>query len=106
MVHYYDPVSVDLTAPNLLWMVLDNFKIQSKVMAKKAKQSSPYVNKLGKNTTAAKWNDSTTVHAEQMVGARKSTIEYLLQDNDEVVAPHPTLLVNQPHSDVGGSFQG
>ena len=34
MVHYYDSILVDLTAPRLRWMVLDNFKIQRKAMEK------------------------------------------------------------------------
>ena len=102
MVHYYDSISVDLAAPNLCWTVLDNFEIQLKAMATKVKQSSPDVPKLGKNNTVSKWNDSIAAHAGQVFGARKSTIKYLLRANAEVVAPHPPLLVNQPHSAVVG----
>ena len=102
MIHYYYSVSVDLTAPNLFWTVLDNFEIQRKAMAKKAKHSSPDVPKLGNNNTVFKWAYSITVHAGQVFGAMKSTIKYLLRDNAAVVAPHSPLVVNQPHPSIGG----
>ena len=105
IVCYYDSVSFDMMAANLRWTVLDNSEIQHKAMGKKAKQSISDVPKHGANTTVDKWNNSITVHAIQVFEARKSTIEYFLQDNAAVVAPHPPLLVNQPHSDVGGSVQ-
>ena len=73
---------------------------------RKSKETSTDGTKLGKNTTFSKWNDYMTVHAGQVFGDRNSTIEYLLQDNAAVVAPHTPLLVNQPHSAVGGSIQG
>ena len=78
MVCYYDSISVDLTAPNFCWTVLDKFEIQRKAMATKAKQSIPNVPNLGRNTTVFKWNDSITVQAGQVFGVRKSTIEYIL----------------------------
>ena len=74
MVSYYESVSFDLTGPNLLCTLLDNYEIQRKTMAKKSKQSSSDVPKLGKNKIVAKWNDFITVHSGQLFGARKSTI--------------------------------
>ena len=97
MVHYYEFFSVDMMAPKLLWMVLDNFEIQRYVMATNAKKASTYVTKLGNNTTVAKWNNTITFHAGQVFGSRKSTIKYLLRDNAAVVEPHLPLLVNRPH---------
>ena len=74
-------------------------------MATKAKQSGTNFPKLGKKTNVANWNDYIMVHASQVFGVRKSNIEYFLRYTDAVVAPHPPLLVNQTHSDVGGSIQ-
>ena len=74
-------------------------------MATKAKQSGTNFPKLGKKTNVANWNDYIMVHASQVFRVRKSNIEYFLRYTDAVVAPHPPLLVNQTHSDVGGSIQ-
>ena len=38
MVCYYDSVSVNVTTTNLRWMVLDNFKIKCKSVAKQSKK--------------------------------------------------------------------
>ena len=59
-----------------------------------------------KNTTVANWNDSINVHAAQVFGTRKATLEYFLKTNDAVVAPHTPLMMDHPYSASAGSIQG
>ena len=75
-------------------------------MVKNSKQTKPYFPKLINNTTSAKYNDSIRVHAAQVFGARKATLEYLIRKNDAVVAPHPPLMLDHPYYTAAGSIQG
>ena len=83
-----------LSAANIRWGAMDNFKIQRKSMVNKSNKTKPDVQKLLNNTTIANWNDSIKVHAAQVFGARKATLEYFLSTNDAVVAPHPPLMMD------------
>ena len=85
---------------------MDNFEIQRKSMTSESEKTVPDVPKLGKNTTVAKWDNTFKVHAAQVYGSRKSTLEYLLRTNVAVAAPHPGLMKNCPHSEAAGSIQG
>ena len=85
---------------------MNNFKIQHKSMAEKSKQTKPDAPKLLKNTTVSKWNDSIKVHADQVFGARKATLEYLLRTNDVVLSPYPPLILDHPYSAAAGFIQG
>ena len=85
---------------------MDNFNIQRKSMVENSKQTKLNVPKLVKNTTLAEWNYSIKAHAYQGSGARKATLEYFLRTNDEVVAPHPHLMMDHHYSTVAGSMQG
>ena len=85
---------------------MNNFKIQRKSMVDKSKQTKPDVPKLINNTTVAKWNNSIKVHASQVFGAKKATLEYLISINDVVVDPHQPLVQDHPYSVSAGSIQG
>ena len=106
LIKYYDSVYIVLSAANIRWVVMNNFDIQLKSMVEKSKQTKPDVTKLVKNITVSKWNDSIKVHAAQVFGVRKATLEYFLRKNDAVVAPHPPLMLDHPYSTAAGSIQG
>ena len=86
-IRYYDLVSIVLSAANICWVVMHNFKIQRKSMVEKSKQTKPDVPK-GNITTLAKCNYFIMVYAAQVYGTRKATLEYLPRPNDAV----PSLL--------------
>ena len=88
LIRYYESVSIVISAANILWVVMNKFNIQRKYMVEKSKQTKPDVPKLVRKTAVAKWNDSIKVHAAQVFGARKATLEYLIRPIDAVVAPH------------------
>ena len=96
LIRYYDSLSIVLSAGNIHWVVMNNFEIQRKSMVNKSKLTKPDVTKLVKNTTLSKWNNSIKVHAYQVFGTSKATLEYLLRKNDAVVAPHPPLMLEHP----------
>ena len=106
LIRYYDSVSTVLGAANIRWVVMNNSEIQHKLLVEKVKQTKPDVPKVVDNTTVAKWDDSIKVHAAQVFGARKATLEYLLRTNDAVVAPHPPLMLDHNYSSAAGSIQG
>ena len=85
---------------------MNTFEIQHKYMVNKYKQTKQDVPKLINNTTIAKWNDSIKVHEDQVFGARKATLEYLLRTNDAVVAPQPPLMLEHPYYADAGPIQG
>ena len=66
----------------------------------------PDVPKIGKTTTVAKWNDFIIVYADQVFGAIKSSLKYVIRSNGGVVMPNPTLLLNRPYSTLVGSVAG
>ena len=75
-------------------------------MFKKSKQTKTDVPKWVNNTTLAKWNDSVKVHSDQVFGARKATLEYLLRKNDVVITLHPPLILENSYSAAAGYIQG
>ena len=77
---------------------MDNFEIQRKSMVEKSKQTKPKIPKFLKNSTVATWDDSISVYAALVYGARKSTLEYTIRDKTAVTMPNPGLLTGQPHS--------
>ena len=74
-------------------------------MVNKSKQTKLDGTKLVKNTTLSKWDNSIKVHAAQLFGAGKATIEYFLRTNDAVVAPHPPLMMDHSYSAAVGYIQ-
>ena len=85
LARYYNSVAIPLTAANIKWLVMDNFITQRKMMEIKAKEATPDVPKLTKNSIVAKWGDSLRLYASQAFGARKSTLEYLLRKEISVI---------------------
>ena len=75
-------------------------------MVEKSNQTKQNFPELVNNTTVAKWNKSIKVHADQVFGARKATLEYLLRTNYTVVDPHPPLILDYSYSAAAGSIQG
>ena len=97
MVRYYESVSIELTATNIRWPVIENYEIQRKAIYLRIKQTVLDVPKIGKTTTVAKWNDSIIVYSGQVFGSRKSSLKYVIRSNGGFVMPHPTLLLNRPY---------
>ena len=106
LVRYYKSVSIELTATNICWPVIENYEIQRKAIYLRIKQTVPDLPKIGKTTTVAKWNDSIIVYAGQVFGARKSSLKYLNRSNGGVVMLHPTLVLNRPYSTLAGLVAG
>ena len=106
LIRYYDSVPIVLIDAKIQRVMMNNFDIQCKSMVEKYRQTKPDVPKLVRNTTVANWNNSVKVYAAQVFGARKATLEYLLRPNDEVVSPHPHLVMDHPYSAAAGSIQG
>ena len=46
------------------------------------------------------------VYAGQVFGARKSSINYVIQSNGGVVMLHTTIVLNRPYSDLAGLVAG
>ena len=78
LVRYYESVSIELTATNIRWPVIDNFEIQRKTIYLRINKTVPDVPKIGNTTTVAKCNDSIMVYAGQLFGARNSSLKYVI----------------------------
>ena len=81
LIIYYESVSIELTAAEIRWPVIENYEIQRKAISLRIKQTVPDVPKIGKTTTVVKWNDSLIVYAGQVFGARKSSLKYVIRSN-------------------------
>ena len=93
-----------LSAANIRWVAMNNFDIEHKSMVEKSKQIKTDVPNLGKNITVAKWNNPINVHAAQVFGARKATLEYVFRMNDAVVAPKLPLALGHTYYAAAGSI--
>ena len=99
-------MSIELTATEIRWPVIENYEIHPKAIYFGTKQTVPDVPKIVKTTTVAKWNDSIIVYMGQVFGARKFSLKYVIRSNGGVVMPHPTRLMNRPYSTLTGSVAG
>ena len=81
LIRYYESVSIELTATKILWPVIENYEIQRKAIYLRTKHTVTDVPKIGHTTTIAKCNNSIMVYAGQVFGARKASLQYVIQSN-------------------------
>ena len=104
-VSFYEQTGRALSAVNMHWNRIKNFKVQYDTIAAKKKHGETLeVLVIGKDLSIVKWIEAYTSYASQSVGVRDAFILYVIRDNAAVDPVAPTLALNEPHSIEHGSI--
>ena len=104
-VSYYEQTGRALTAANMHWNRVKNFKVQYDTIAAKKKHGETLdVPVVGANLGIVKWIEAYTSYASQYVGVRDAVLLYIIRDEVAVAAVAPPLAPNETHSIEHGSI--
>ena len=104
-VSFYEQTGRSLSAVNMHWNRIKNFKVQfDTIAAKKTHGETLEVPIIGKDLSIVKWIEAYSSYASQCVGVRNAFILYVIRDEEAVDATAPPLAPNEPHSIEHGSI--
>ena len=102
---YYEQTGRALTAANMHWNRVKNFKVQYDTIAAKKKHGETLeVPVVGANLGIVKWIEAYTSYASQYVGVRNAVLLYIIRDEVAVALVAPPLAPNETHSIEHGSI--
>jgi len=104
-VAFYQQTDRPLSANNMHWNRLANFKVQYDTIKDKKKHGETLeVPVIGKNMSVVQWIEAYASYAHQYIGVRKAPIAYIIREDAAVPMPAPPLAPNAAHTVEGGSI--